>query len=59
MCTTPSIRFGEPDLLHDLGPTPGEGWLAASWDGPHAEDVHQLLHRGRPVGWTTPLPDGP
>lgn len=28
-------------------------------DGLQAEDVHQLLHGGRPVGWTTSLPDGP
>ncbi|MFF1797836.1 hypothetical protein ACFVXQ_27080, partial [Kitasatospora sp. NPDC058263] len=28
-------------------------------DGLQAEDVHQLLHQGRPVGWTTSLPDGP
>ncbi|MFI8085876.1 hypothetical protein ACIF6L_34440 [Kitasatospora sp. NPDC086009] len=58
-CTNPSIRFGEPDRLHDLSPTLGEGWLAASWDDPRAEDVHQLLHQGRPIGWTAPLPDGP
>ncbi|MEV0537222.1 hypothetical protein [Kitasatospora sp. NPDC050463] len=58
-CTNPSIRFGEPDRLDDLSPTLGEGWLAASWDDPQAEDVHQLLHRGQPIGWTAPLPDGP
>ncbi|MFF7459573.1 hypothetical protein [Kitasatospora sp. NPDC008115] len=58
-CTSPSIRFGEPHRLYDLSPTLGEGWQAASWDDPQAEDVHQLLHQGRPVGWTAPLPDGP
>ncbi|MBP0453922.1 hypothetical protein J5Y04_30925 [Kitasatospora sp. RG8] len=58
-CTNPSLRFGEPDRLDDLSPTLGEDWLVASWDDPQAEDVHQLLHRGRPIGWTAPLPDGP
>ncbi|MFJ6384604.1 hypothetical protein ACIQI7_31935 [Kitasatospora sp. NPDC092039] len=58
-CTSPSVRFGEPDRLDDLSPTFGEGWLAASWGDPQAEGVHQLLYRGRPIGWTAPLPDGP
>ncbi|MER5642154.1 hypothetical protein ABT095_35095 [Kitasatospora sp. NPDC002227] len=58
-CTNPSVRFGEPDRLYDLSPALGEGWLAASWDDPQAEDVHQLLYQGQPVGWTAPLPDGP
>jgi hypothetical protein len=58
-CTIPTVRFGEPDRLDDLSPTFGEDWLLASWDDPRAEDIHQLLHRGRPVGWTAPLPDGP
>ncbi|MFF3116185.1 hypothetical protein ACFVSN_44235 [Kitasatospora sp. NPDC057904] len=55
----PTLRFGEPDRLDDLDLTVGEGWLLASWDDPRAEDVHQLLYRGRPIGWTAPLPDGP
>jgi len=58
-CTIPVVRFGEPDRLDDMSVTFGEGWLVASWDDPGAEDVHQLLHRGRSVGWTAPLPDGP
>ncbi|MFJ5122985.1 hypothetical protein [Kitasatospora sp. NPDC088548] len=58
-CTIPTLRFGEPDRLDDLDLTVGEGWLLASWDDPQAEDVHQLLYRGRPIGWTAPLPDGP
>ncbi|MFE7529360.1 hypothetical protein ACFU7Y_27110 [Kitasatospora sp. NPDC057542] len=58
-CTIPTVRFGEPDRLDDLDLTVGEGWLLASWDDPRAEDVHQLLYRGRPIGWTAPLPDGP
>ncbi|MFF2148625.1 hypothetical protein [Kitasatospora sp. NPDC058190] len=57
-CTDPVVRFGEPDRLDDLDPTFGEGWLLDSWDDPQAKDVHQPLHRGRPVGWTAPLPDG-
>ncbi|MFD5437355.1 hypothetical protein ACFWJ4_35065 [Kitasatospora sp. NPDC127067] len=58
-CTIPTLRFGEPDRLDDLDLTVGEGWLLASWDDPQAQDVHQLLYRGRPIGWTAPLPDGP
>ncbi|MFF0416287.1 hypothetical protein ACFYUY_38395 [Kitasatospora sp. NPDC004745] len=58
-CTDPVVRFGEPERLDDLDLTFGEGWSRTSWDDPRAEDVHQLLHRGRPVGWTAPLPDGP
>ncbi|MER7773148.1 hypothetical protein [Kitasatospora sp. NPDC096140] len=58
-CTIPTLRFGEPDRLDDLDLTVGEGWLLASWDDPEATDVHQLLYRGRPIGWTAPLPDGP
>ncbi|MGW2545179.1 hypothetical protein ACWC5I_30950 [Kitasatospora sp. NPDC001574] len=58
-CTIPTVRFGEPDRLDDLSVTFGEDWMVASWDDPRAEDVHQLFHRGRPVGWTAPLPDGP
>ncbi|WP_158845865.1 hypothetical protein [Streptomyces sp. NRRL WC-3742] len=58
-CTIPTLRFGEPDRLDDLDLTVGEGWLLASWDNPQAEDVHQLLYRGRSIGWTAPLPDGP
>ncbi|MFJ6384711.1 hypothetical protein ACIQI7_32475 [Kitasatospora sp. NPDC092039] len=58
-CTLPTRRFGEPDRLDDVDLTVGEGWLLASWDDPEAGDVHQLLHRGRPIGWTAPLPDGP
>ncbi|MGW7448160.1 hypothetical protein [Kitasatospora sp. NPDC054795] len=58
-CTIPTVRFGEPDRLEDLDLTVGEGWLLASWDDPRAEDVHQLLYRGRSIGWTAPLPDGP
>ncbi|MER8103918.1 hypothetical protein [Kitasatospora sp. NPDC094016] len=57
-CTIPTVRFGEPDRLDDLDLTVGEGWLLASWDDPRATDVHQLLYRGRPIGWTAPLPDG-
>ncbi|MFE2414988.1 hypothetical protein ACFXDE_42355 [Kitasatospora sp. NPDC059408] len=58
-CTIPTVRFGEPDRLDDLSVTFGEGWMVASWDAPGTEDVHQLLYRGRPIGWTAPLPDGP
>ncbi|MFD9063630.1 hypothetical protein ACFVZ3_19180, partial [Kitasatospora purpeofusca] len=58
-CTDPVDRFGEPDRLDDLDLTFGEGWSRTSWDDPRAEDVHQLLHQGQPVGWTAPLPDGP
>ncbi|GAA1246903.1 hypothetical protein GCM10009665_42350 [Kitasatospora nipponensis] len=57
-CTIPTVRFGEPDCLDDLDLTVGEDWLLASWDDPRAEDVHQLLYWGRPIGWTAPLPDG-
>ncbi|MEU9047335.1 MULTISPECIES: hypothetical protein [unclassified Kitasatospora] len=53
------MRFGEPDRLDDLDLTVGEGWLLASWDDPQAGDVHQLLYRGQPIGWTAPLSDGP
>ncbi|MFG3227347.1 hypothetical protein ACGF07_21515 [Kitasatospora sp. NPDC048194] len=53
------MRFGDPDRLGDLDLAVGEGWLLASWDDPQAEDVHLLLYRGRPIGWTAPLPDGP
>ncbi|MEU9131881.1 hypothetical protein AB0D08_27890 [Kitasatospora sp. NPDC048540] len=53
------MRFGEPDRLDDRSVTFGEDWLVASWDDPRAEDVHKLLRRGRPIGWTAPLSDGP
>ncbi|MFC8453874.1 hypothetical protein [Kitasatospora sp. NPDC057223] len=59
-CTSPAVRFGAHDRLHDgFHAAFGDDWLVASWDDPQARDVHQLLHLGRPVGWTAPLPNGP
>ncbi|MFK0195868.1 hypothetical protein [Kitasatospora sp. NPDC090308] len=57
-CTDPVRRFGAPQRVDDLALTFGPGWTLASWSGPEAVDV-QLLHLGRPVGWSAPLPDGP
>ncbi|MGW4808010.1 hypothetical protein [Kitasatospora sp. NPDC004272] len=58
-CTDPVRRFGAPERVDDLAVTFGPGWTLASWSDPQAVDVQLLLHRGRPVGWTAPLPDGP
>ncbi|WP_158715312.1 hypothetical protein [Kitasatospora phosalacinea] len=58
-CTDPVRRFGEPQRVDDLAVTFGPGWTLASWSDPQAADIQLLLHRGRPVGWTAPLPDGP
>ncbi|MFH9355149.1 hypothetical protein [Kitasatospora sp. NPDC017646] len=57
--TDPETRFGAADRLDDLAPTFGEGWMVASWNDPQAKDVYRLLHWGRPIGWTAPLPHGP
>ncbi|MEU3495412.1 hypothetical protein ABZ747_18225 [Kitasatospora cineracea] len=57
-CTDPVRRFGEPQRVDDLAVTFGPGWALASWNDPQAADVQLLLHHGRPVGWTAPLPDG-
>ncbi|MGW4814312.1 hypothetical protein ACWEPB_22065 [Kitasatospora cineracea] len=58
-CTDPVRRLGAPERVDDLAVTFGPGWTLASWSDPQAVDVQLLLHRGRPVGWTAPLPDGP